>query len=87
MAHQAFTAAGDPHDAQAVAHALHQLRYTGMCGPLDFAGGPAPGVAILNPVGAQWKKATGRYPYEMKVVDNSLNRSVRVQAPPEPTNP
>jgi branched-chain amino acid transport system substrate-binding protein len=87
VAHKAFTAAGDPHDVQAVAHALHQVRFTGMCGPLDFASGPAPGVAIVNPVGVQWKKNTGRYPFEMKVVDNSLNKNVRIEAPLEPTNP
>jgi branched-chain amino acid transport system substrate-binding protein len=86
VAHQAFTSVGDPHDKQAVASALHKVHYTGMCGPLNFSAGPAPGVAIINPVGVQWKKGSGKYPFEMKVVDNSLNSAVKVGATLEPTN-
>ena len=66
--------------------ALHNVNYTGMCGAINFAGGPAPGVGIIQPVGVQWKKSTGKYPFEMKVVDNSLNPNVKVQATLEPTN-
>jgi branched-chain amino acid transport system substrate-binding protein len=58
-----------------------------MCGPLDFAGGPAPGVAVVDPVGVQWKKGTGKHPYELKVVGNSLNKAVPIQAALEATNP
>jgi branched-chain amino acid transport system substrate-binding protein len=86
VAHQAFTAVSDPHDSKAVAGAIHKVNYSGMCGKLNFAGGPAPGVAIMNPVGVQWKKSTGKHPYELKVVDNSLNKAVRIQASLEPTN-
>ncbi len=86
MAKEAFSAVSDPHDKSEVAHALHQVSYTGMCGALDFAGGPAPGVGIIKPLGVQWKKATGKFPFEMQVVDNSLNPSVNVQAKLEPTN-
>jgi branched-chain amino acid transport system substrate-binding protein len=88
VAHEVFTSPNvtDPHDAQQVAAQLHAVNYTGMCGPLDFTGGPAPGVAIIKPVGVQWKEGTGRYPFEMKVVDNSLNPTVRVEADLQPTN-
>jgi len=57
-----------------------------MCGSLDFANGPAPGVGIIQPLGVQWKKSTGTFPFEMTVVDNSLNPNVKVQANLEPTN-
>jgi branched-chain amino acid transport system substrate-binding protein len=87
VAKEAFTAASDPHDKRAVAAALHAVNYTGMCGALNFAGGPAPGVAIINPVGVQWKASTGKYPFEMKVVDNSLNKAVPIEASLSPTNP
>jgi branched-chain amino acid transport system substrate-binding protein len=87
VAREAFTAASDPHDKKAVAAALHAVNYTGMCGALNFAGGPAPGVAIINPVGVQWKASTGKYPFEMKVVDNSLNKAVPIEASLSPTNP
>jgi branched-chain amino acid transport system substrate-binding protein len=87
VAREAFTASSDPHDRQAVASAIHNVNYTGMCGALNFSAGPAPGVAIIDPVGVQWKKSTGKYPFEMNVVDNSLNKDVPIQAKLQPTNP
>jgi branched-chain amino acid transport system substrate-binding protein len=86
VAKEAFSAASDPHNKAEVASALHNVNYTGMCGPLNFAGGPAPGVGIIPPVGVQWKKSTGKFPFEMQVVDNSLNTNVKIQAKLEPTN-
>ena len=87
VAHQAFTSVSDPFNRQEVAAALHSVNYSGMCGELNFSGGPAPGVAIIQPVGVQWKPSKGKFPFEMVVVDNSLNPAVKVQAPLEPTNP
>jgi branched-chain amino acid transport system substrate-binding protein len=86
VAKEAFSAVSDPHDKTEVASALHKVNYTGMCGQLDFAGGPAPGVGIIKPVGVQWKKSTGQFPFEMKVVDNSLNSAVPIGATLDPTN-
>jgi branched-chain amino acid transport system substrate-binding protein len=86
VAREAFGAVSDPHDAAEVASALHKVNYTGMCGALDFANGPAPGVGIINPVGVQWKKSTGKFPFEMVVVDNSLNKAVPTGADLVPTN-
>jgi branched-chain amino acid transport system substrate-binding protein len=86
VAKEAFSSVSDPHDKTEVADALHKVSYSGMCGAINFAGGPAPGVGIIPPVGVQWKKSTGKYPFEMMVVDNSLNPNVKVQAKLEPTN-
>ena len=86
VAREALTAVDDPHDKNAVAAELHKVSYTGICGPLDFASGPVPGIGIIKPVGVQWKAATGKYPYAMEVVDNSLNSDVPVTAKLEPTN-
>jgi branched-chain amino acid transport system substrate-binding protein len=86
VAKEAFTAVSNPHDKAEVASALHNVNYTGMCGAINFAGGPAPGVGIIPPIGVQWKKATGKFPFEMQVVDNSLNKNVKIQAKLEPTN-
>jgi branched-chain amino acid transport system substrate-binding protein len=83
---EAFSKVSDPHDKAEVAAAMHKVSYTGMCGAIDFPSGPAPGVGIIPPVGVQWKKATGKYPFVMQVVDNSLNLSVKIQAKLEPTN-
>ena len=87
VAHQAFSGVSDPHDKEELANALHHVNYSGMCGRLNFAAGPAPGVAIIPPVGVQWKATPGgSYPFEMKVVDNTLNKAVHLQADLEPTN-
>jgi branched-chain amino acid transport system substrate-binding protein len=86
VAKEAFSAVSDPHNKSEVADALHKVNYTGMCGAINFAAGPAPGVGIIPPIGVQWKKSTGKYPFEMQVVDNSLNKNVKIQAKLEPTN-
>jgi branched-chain amino acid transport system substrate-binding protein len=86
VAKEAFNAVSDPHDKAEVANALHHVSYSGMNGAIDFAAGPAPGVGITPPVGVQWKKSSGKFPFEMEVVDNSLNKNVKIQAQLEPTN-
>jgi branched-chain amino acid transport system substrate-binding protein len=86
VAHNAFSKVDDPHDKKAVAAQLRSMNYTGMCGTLDFAAGPVPGVAIIKPVGVQWKHGTGKFPYELQVVDNSANKAVPITADLEPTN-
>ena len=68
-----------------MAAALGKVSYTGICGPLDFTKGPLPGIGIMRPVGVQWRKGT-KYPWEMVVVDNSLNPDVPVGGDLEPTN-
>jgi branched-chain amino acid transport system substrate-binding protein len=88
VAHQAFTHVTDPHDHAEVADALHNVNYHGMIGLLDFTSGPAPGVVATPVVGVQWKATNGgKFPFEMKVVDNTLNPAVKVQADLQPTNP
>jgi branched-chain amino acid transport system substrate-binding protein len=86
VAVEAFKSVSDPHDKAEVANALHKMSYSGICGPVNFTNGPAPGVGIINPVGVQWKPGTKKWPWEMKVVDNSLNKLVPIEADLEPTN-
>jgi branched-chain amino acid transport system substrate-binding protein len=86
VAHNAFSKVSDPHDKKAVAAQLRSMNYTGMCGKLDFTSGPVPGVAIVPPVGVQWKKGKDKFPFELQVVDNSLNKGVPITADLEPTN-
>jgi branched-chain amino acid transport system substrate-binding protein len=86
VAVEAFRSVSDPHDKAEVAAALHKMSYSGICGPVDFTNGPAPGVGIINPVGVQWKPGPKKWPWEMKVVDNSLNKLVPIEADLEPTN-
>lgn len=97
VAKEALTTVDDPHDRDAVAAELFKVNYEGMSGPLDFTTGPhidpadqnspqIPGIGIVNPVGVQWKKGTD-WPWEMVVVDNSLNPGVRIGGDLLPTNP
>jgi len=86
IAHQAFTSVSDPHNKQEVANAIHNVNYDGMSGVLNFTNGPAPGVVAMPVVGVQWKANAGKYPFEMKVVDNSENKAVKVEAELQPTN-
>ena len=85
VAQAAFSAVDDPHAHDAVAAALGKVSYTGICGPLDFTKGPFPGIGMMRPVGVQWRKGT-TYPWEMVVVDNSLNPDVPVGGDLQPTN-
>jgi branched-chain amino acid transport system substrate-binding protein len=85
VAREAFLAVDDPHDKKAVAAALHKVNYTGISGPINFSTGPAPGVAITPPVGVQWQTGT-KYPFELQVVDNTLNKNAKITADLQPTN-
>jgi branched-chain amino acid transport system substrate-binding protein len=85
VAQLALTAVDDPHNRDAVAAALGKVSYSGISGPIDFAKGPVPGVGMQRPVGVQWRKGT-KFPWEMVVVDNSLNPDVQVSGDLVPTN-
>lgn len=85
IAHAALTKGTDPYDRGAVAAALGKVSYTGMCGPLDLAKGPYPGIGIIRPVGMQWHKGSTR-PWDLVVVDNSQNKDVPIGGPLRPTN-
>jgi branched-chain amino acid transport system substrate-binding protein len=86
VAYNAFSGSDDPHDRKQVAQQLRTMSYTGMCGALDFGHGPVPGVGIMKPVGVQWKKGTGAFPYDLQIVDNSANPAVKLTGDLLPTN-
>lgn len=82
VAVEGFQAAHTPHDHAAVAAALHKVDYNGISGPINFTNGPSPGIGITPPVGIQWKpgkKLFGKkFPWEAFVVDNTLNKDVKL---------
>jgi branched-chain amino acid transport system substrate-binding protein len=83
VAHAIYTSVSDPKDKAEVAAKMQSISVENtMVGPLDWADpkNPAPGVRIIPPVGAQWQKGT-KYPYNLLVVDNTLNPQAPVQAP------
>jgi branched-chain amino acid transport system substrate-binding protein len=91
VASNALAAASDPHDHKDVADKLHSMKYEGMNGEVDFASGPAPGVAVIPAAGVQWKPGKKGsftdFPYAMFVVDNSDAPSWPINGTLEPTNP
>ena len=84
----------NPHDRKAVANALKEVSYDGICGPLNFSAktNPAKGVGIIKPVGVQWKPGSTelvghkKFSWSPWVVDNTLNKHIPLQATLEPTN-
>ncbi len=90
VAVEGLKAVDDPHDKAQLAASLQKVKYNGLCVPIAFAEGPAPGVGIIKPVGIQWKKGGNvlgkSFPYHADVVDNSLNKDVPLTGDLQPTN-
>ncbi|HEY5110939.1 MAG TPA: ABC transporter substrate-binding protein [Acidimicrobiales bacterium] len=89
-----------PHNRLALAKALQSVNYHGMCGPINMnsksanpmVASPAKGIAMIQPVGVQWKPGSKdlvghhKYPWSQWVVDNSLNKKIPLNGTLEPTN-
>jgi branched-chain amino acid transport system substrate-binding protein len=90
VAIEALKASSDPHDHADVADKMQNVSYAGVCGPIDFGAGPAPGVGIIRPVGVQWKPGkklfNKKFPWQQFVVDNSLNKDVPINGDLVATN-
>ena len=71
----ALKGASDPTDKQEVAQELKTMKITGISGPLDFTAGPEAGIALQKLCGGQWKPGTD-FPWDLYIVDNSLNTGV-----------
>jgi branched-chain amino acid transport system substrate-binding protein len=90
----------NPHNRLDLAEALQHVKYDGMCGPINMrstssnplAASPAPGIAIIQPVGIQWKPGSTelvghkKFSWSPWIVDNSLNKSIPTNATLDPTN-
>ncbi|MBR7834805.1 ABC transporter substrate-binding protein [Actinospica durhamensis] len=86
IALQAFKNASDPTDKAEIAAQLKSMKITGISGPLDFTSGPEHGVALQKLCGGQWKPGT-TFPWDMYIVDNSLNPAVPTNGTLAWTNP
>jgi branched-chain amino acid transport system substrate-binding protein len=78
VAAQAIKTAADPKDKNAVADAIGKINMQSIVGPINFTSGPAPNVAFMPVFPTQWQKGTGKYPYELVIVDNTLAPDVKV---------
>jgi branched-chain amino acid transport system substrate-binding protein len=59
-------------DKQKVADALKSLQVATIVGALDWTKGPVPNVAKTPLVGGQWRRSSGKYPYDLVIVSNKL---------------
>ncbi|HEY5223017.1 MAG TPA: ABC transporter substrate-binding protein [Microbacteriaceae bacterium] len=80
----AFKQASDPTNKDEVAAKLQKMKIECMSGPLDFASGPQPGIALQHPVGGQWRPST-KFPWDITIVDNTANTSVPLGGTLQPT--
>jgi hypothetical protein len=100
VAVEALRAVKNPHNRLDLAEALQRVRYDGMCGPINMrskssdplVASPAPGIAMIQPVGVQWKPGSAelvghkKWAWSPWVVDNTLNTSIPTNATLDPTN-
>ena len=70
----------DPTDPDMVRDAIAGLNMETVIGPVNFAESPIKSVAITGLAGGQWRKGTGKYPYELKVVSNTALPEVPLEA-------
>jgi branched-chain amino acid transport system substrate-binding protein len=77
VAAKAVSTAGSTTDRAAIADALKSLKVDTVAGPLDWTSGPVPNVSKTPLCGGQWRKSTsGKFPYDLVIVDNSLSSSI-----------
>jgi branched-chain amino acid transport system substrate-binding protein len=100
VAVEALRSVKNPHNRLDLAEALQRVKYDGMCGPLNMrstssdplVASPAPGIAMIQPVGVQWKPGSAelvghkKWAWSPWVVDNTLNKSIPTNATLDPTN-
>jgi branched-chain amino acid transport system substrate-binding protein len=90
----------NPHNRLDLAEQLQRVNYEGMCGPINMnsksanplVASPAEGIAMIQPVGIQWKPGSTdlvghkKWAWSPWVVDNTLNKAIPTNATLEPTN-
>jgi branched-chain amino acid transport system substrate-binding protein len=81
----ALKAASDPKDKVAVRDAIAGLTLDTVVGKIDFKGSPLKNIGLTHIAGGQWQKAEGgKFPFDLKVVDNSTSPTVLVEGKLQP---
>ncbi|HBF31623.1 ABC transporter substrate-binding protein [Rhizobium sp.] len=81
----ALKASSNPKDKVAVRNAIAALSADTVVGKVDFKGSPLKNVAVTHIAAGQWQKSTDpKYPYDLKIVDNSTNPSLVVDGKLQP---
>jgi branched-chain amino acid transport system substrate-binding protein len=81
----ALKAAGDPKDKAAVRDAIAALSLDTVVGKVDFKASPLKNISVTHIAAGQWQQVEGgKFPYDLKVVDNSTNPDVKPQGKLQP---
>ena len=70
VAAAALKASGNVDDKQALANAIKAVNLDTVVGKVSWSGGPVPNVAKTPLVGGQWRKGSGKYPFDLVIVSN-----------------
>ena len=70
VAAAALKGSGNVDDRQALANAIKAVNLDTVVGKISWSGGPVPNVAKTPLVGGQWRKGTGKYPFDLMIVSN-----------------
>lgn len=72
--------ADDPHDPDSLRDTIAATDMQTIVGRVNFATSPVRSVAITPMLGGQWRRSEGRFPYELKVVNNVSAPDIPVEA-------
>ncbi|MBR0687812.1 ABC transporter substrate-binding protein [Bradyrhizobium manausense] len=67
--------AENPLDRTSIRDAMKATKIQTLVGPVDFSSGPHPNISKTPIFGGQWVKGA-KYPFDLKIVDNSLSKLV-----------
>ncbi len=73
----------NPLDRTAIRDSLKATNMTTLIGPINFATGPHPNVSTTPIFGGQWLKGE-KFPYDLKIVDNTVNKLFEPEAKIKP---
>jgi branched-chain amino acid transport system substrate-binding protein len=62
---------GNPDDREAIVNAIKATNLDTLVGHIQWTGQPFPNVAKTPLVGGQWRKGSGKYPYDLVIVSNA----------------
>jgi len=71
---------GDPKNKTKIRDALNQLSLTTVVGKVDFTNPNLRNIGLTHTVGGQWQKSTGKFPYELRVVNDATDSSIPVSS-------
>jgi branched-chain amino acid transport system substrate-binding protein len=73
----ALKGAANPKDRKAIRDAIAGISIDTVVGRVDFKGSPLKNIGLTHIVGGQWQKTQGgKFPFDLKVVNNDTNPAV-----------